>query len=101
MIVGLLHQGAGDRHALLLAARRLSARCAASRPMSNCSSAESAIARSASVQSPASDRQAGTWFSRPTSTLVMHVEPADQVELLEDHGAVGAPVPQRPARAAR
>ena len=57
--VGLLHQRARDRDALLLAAGKLVGALRGERAMSNCSSADIASALSSSGQSCVSERQDG------------------------------------------
>ena len=95
MIFGLLHQRPGDGDALLLAAReacrragRRAGRCRAVRAPT------SAIALSSSLHSRNTARSVETLVQPADQHVGEHVEPADQIELLEDHRAAGAPVAQ-------
>ncbi len=65
--------------------------------MSSCSSADSASAMSLSGHSLQHRAQGGDVVHPPDEDVGQHVEPADQIELLEDHGAAGAPVGERRA----
>ncbi len=64
--------------------------------MSNCSSADIAIATSCAGQSCVSGPP-GRNLGKPSHQHVgQHVQPADQIELLEDHRASRAPMAQLP-----
>ena len=65
--------------------------------MSSCSSAESASATSARLQSCSAERSVEHAVQPPDQDVGEHVEPADEIELLEDHGAARAPVAAAPA----
>ena len=90
----LLHQRAADRHALLLAAGQMVG--AARREHCHIEliqrgERDAAILARPGLQRGAPERRVG----QPAEQhVVQHVEPADQVELLEDHGAAPAPVAQ-------
>ncbi len=95
--VGFLHQGAADGDALLLAAGQV---------------VGAAIGEAGNVELAERGEGDGTVFTRPglqhgapaggvgqpaKQDVVQHVEAADQVELLEDHGAAPSPVAQAAA----
>ena len=95
--LGLLHQGAGDGDPLLLAARqRVGALAGQARHVETLQRREAhGLFR---VGPEFQQRPRGRHMEGAAHHHVgQHVEAAGQVELLEDHGAAGSPLPERAA----
>ncbi len=91
----LLHQRAGNRHALLLAARQRAG--GLERGLRNAQPLERGDRRSALFAREHAEQveRGGTVVEPAEQHVGQHVEARHEVELLEDHGAIALPAAQR------